>query len=117
MKGVQKLPVDRCTGQGCPSPQKAREEEIKEAFSISSSSRKDANRTILQLAERYHGRIARILSAVQRQVARGDDDMPRSVLVVLVERLEGQRKRDESALLPDEIRDLEEAKRFLRESK
>lgn len=114
MKEVQKLPVNRCSGSNCPqSPDKQREKQIKEAFVISARMRKDANATLCRLAERLRCSFPDLLGPLEMQVRRGN--LSRCVFVVLVERVESQRKRNVLSL--EETIALEKAKSFLKESK
>ena len=88
----------------------AQEEAAKKK--MTSRQRRDANVIILNLADKMcKGRIAGIVQSVVRHVDRRETQP--YVLEVLIERLEGQRKRH--ALNQDEIIDLENAKRFLAE--
>jgi hypothetical protein len=101
-------PQNRCIGDNChaDSPDKQREEQIKRAFVVSARMRKDSNKLLCLLRERYGCSLAGLLKVVERQVNRGELSL--CVFEVLLEKLGAQRER--YGLSPQEIADLETAK-------
>jgi len=120
MDEAKSVQVSRCFGGKCHQSPKStrgqqRKQQIKEAF-VTVRQRKDANKALSHLSERLHVGLAGLLKAVEMQVRKGN--FSRYVYEVLIERVEGQGRRNE--LSPQQIVDLHEAKavlEFLRESK
>jgi hypothetical protein len=110
MESARKIPVNRIgcfSGHNCPpeTPDKQKENKVKELL-LTARQRSDANKTLRHLKDRFQCSLFGLLEAVARQVDRGV--LSAYVLDVLLERIEGQKVRNE--LTWDQITELEEFK-------
>lgn len=106
MNRAQRKTANACSGPNCPKQNNSREEKIKQAFTISSGMRKQANASLCCLSERYRCGLAGLLKLVEQLVTSGRISL--YVFEVLIDRVEAQRSRN--VLSMEEIADLERAK-------
>ena len=96
-----------------PNPDQPKEKFPGPSPAISPSQRKGANKSLQGYAERFRCSLPGLLRPLEMEVRRGDLSL--FVFAVLVERVDGQEKRNE--LKFDEVTALERAKNFLKEFK
>ena len=109
MSEAQKIPVvpaNRCLGIHCQrSTEKQSKDKVKKIL-VAASQRKMANRAIRTHINERRCRLSALLPMMETWVA--TKRLSLYVFEVLIERVEGQRRRNELSL--DEIMDLERAK-------
>jgi len=110
MEKVKEVSANQCFGQKCPESGRNAESQTPE---ITPKQRKNADAVLRILRERHHCGFAGLLKLGVNHVRGGR--MPLYIFRVLVERVQGQEKRN--VLKMDEVYDLREAEAFLKEFK
>lgn len=107
MSVVRNIPANRClNGHSCPETSDQQREAKIKALLVTAGQRKRANRALSALAQERRCRFSGLLQIAENWAASGR--LSPYVFEVLIERIEGQRRRNELSF--DEIADLERAK-------